>query len=167
MKRCDKRTSKSSVQIPFRPPFHYRYTIQMPDTMVTGIWRANYLNNKQEKVLFRSQSFRIESRCVNLFSFICRPTWAFPTRSLRRTACRSWRTGASAIWRRQSVSNWETLCAWIRARNRRLNSPNPTSGYSTLIRREFPRTKTSKTTQVSCSDLWKKFFSGTWKTPKI
>ena len=49
MKRCDIQTSKSSIQIPFRPPFHYRYTIQMPDTMVSGIWRANYLNNKQER----------------------------------------------------------------------------------------------------------------------
>ena len=33
----------------FRPPFEYRSSIQMPGTMVPGIWIANYLNNEQIK----------------------------------------------------------------------------------------------------------------------
>ena len=34
----------------FRPPFEYRSAIQMPCSMVPGIWIANHFNNKQVKV---------------------------------------------------------------------------------------------------------------------
>ena len=34
----------------FRPPFEKRFTIQMPNTMVLGIWTPNHLNNKQVEV---------------------------------------------------------------------------------------------------------------------
>ena len=34
----------------FRPPFEYRSVIEMPGTMVRGIWLANHLNNEQVKV---------------------------------------------------------------------------------------------------------------------